>query len=144
MTDARVFRLTAPEPFERDLHVACARALDRLLMPPAMWFSYPAGASQLNGAQIAQHVSIGLKRGLPDIWVLHNGVYCIELKRGNGRLSETRLKRTARGNRILVGQAEVFPKLIASGGVKAIAVCSSLEAVLRWLERWKIPFRSFH
>jgi hypothetical protein len=30
------FRLVAPEPYELDIHEACASALDKLLLPPAV------------------------------------------------------------------------------------------------------------
>ena len=66
------FKLTAPTPLERDIHQRCADALDRLLLPPAFWFTYLAGASQLSPQQQARHSRIGLKRGLPDIWILYN------------------------------------------------------------------------
>src|SRR5215470_1604311 len=83
ITDAS-YRLTAPEPLERDIHEACAQALDRLLSPPAEWWTYPAGAAQLSPQQQARYSRIGLKRGLPDLMVLHGGLYGIELKRAGG------------------------------------------------------------
>src|SRR5262252_1194363 len=121
----RPFRLTPDSLLERDIHEACADALDKLLLPPAFWFTYPAGAVQLSPAETARLTRVGLKRGLPDIWILYDGVYCVELKREGGELSKTRTVRTKRGGpRVLVGQEEVFPQLIAAG-VKAIAVCYS-------------------
>ena len=136
-------RLTAPVPVERDIHQACAHALDRLLLPDAFWFSYPAGASVLSPQQIARHSRIGLKRGLPDIFVIHGGLYGIELKRPGGKLSKTRIGRTARGApRMLAGQVEVFGLLLAAG-MKDIAVCHSVEEMLATLQRWKIPLRRF-
>lgn len=136
----RAFRLTAPEPMELDIHHACADALDKLLGPPALWFTYPAGAAQLSPQQQARYSRIGLKRGLPDIWILYRGVYCIELKRTNGVLSKTRIVHTRRGTpRELVGQQEMFPRLIRSGAVCAIAVCTSVFEMLRQLELWGIP-----
>jgi hypothetical protein len=135
------YKLTAPVPLERDVHESCARALDALLLPPAVWFSYPAGASVLSPQQAARHIRIGLKRGLPDIWILHQGVYCIELKRRGGYLSKTRTVRTARGGpRILEGQVDTFPKLLAAG-VADIAVCYDVLDVLAALTRWQIPHR---
>jgi len=135
------FRLSAPDPPERDIHEACAQALDRLLLPPAFWFTYPAGAVQLSPAETARLVRVGLKRGLPDIWILSDGVYCIELKREGGELSKTRTVRTKRGSpRVLVGQEEVFPLLIAAG-VRAIAVCYSVDQMLEQCRRWPIPMR---
>src|SRR5215467_2445984 len=139
---APAFRLTTPAPIERDIHETCARALDKLVLPPAFWFSYPAGASQLTGQQIARHSSIGLKRGLPDLWFLHAGLFLIELKRPGGRLSKTRIARTKRGTpRILEGQEEIFPRLVATGAVKDIAICHSLDEVLSQLARWGVPLR---
>jgi hypothetical protein len=141
----RPFKLTSLEPLEVDIHEACAQALDRLLLPPTMWFTYPAGAAELSPQQMARYSRIGLKRGLPDIWLLHAGVYCIELKRRGGSLSKTRVGRTRRGApRVLVGQEEIFPLLIATGAVEAIAVCSSVDEVLAQLARWQIPLRTLH
>jgi len=136
------FRLRPPVPLERDIHEACARALDALLLPPALWFAYPAGASQLSPQQQARHSRVGLKRGLPDIFVLHGGVYGIELKRpGTGRLSKTRIVRTRRGSPyVLVGQQEMFQRLV-NAGVREIAIAHSVTEMLGHLERWGIPLR---
>jgi hypothetical protein len=139
---ASAFRLTAPEPLEVDIHEACAQALDRLLLPPAMWFTYPAGAAELSPQQMARYSRIGLKRGLPDIWLLHRAVYCVELKRRGGTLSKTRVGRTRRGSpRVYVGQEEVFPLLIATGAIEAIAVCTSVDEMLAQVSEWQIPLR---
>jgi hypothetical protein len=136
------FRLSAPEPLERDIHEQCAAALDAMLLPPSFWFSYPAGASILSPQQAARHIRIGLKRGLPDLWVLYRGVWLIELKRRGGRLSETRTVRTKTGApRILAGQTEIFPKLCETGAVRGIAVCHSVDEVLDQIEQWEIPCR---
>lgn len=115
--------------------------LDALLAPPAFWFTYPAGGVQLSPAQAARFSRIGLKRGLPDIWILYEGAWCIELKRHGGELSKTKVVRTRRGSpRILDGQADVFPRLIEAG-VRRIAVCHSAEEMLAALKRWGIPLR---
>ncbi|HSR76408.1 MAG TPA: hypothetical protein VLN57_07455 [Xanthobacteraceae bacterium] len=134
--------MTAPEPLEHDIHQACAEALDKLLLPPALWFTYPAGASQLSPQQFARHARIGLKRGLPDIWVLYGGVYCVELKRLGGRLSKTRIGRTRRGGpRVFEGQEDVFPRLLKTGAIEDIALCTSVDELLAQLARWGIPLR---
>jgi hypothetical protein len=86
---ARRFKLTAPTLAELDLHEASAKLLDRLLLPPAMWMTYPAGAAQLSPQQQARYSRIGLKRGMPDVWVLYQAVYGIELKSETGKLSKT-------------------------------------------------------
>jgi hypothetical protein len=140
LTRAIPFRLKAPEPLEADIHEACARVLDRLLLPPAMWFTYPAGAAQLSPQQMAAYSRKGLKRGLPDIFVLHQRMYGIELKRKGGRLSKTRVGRSQRGApRIYLGQEDTFPKLEAAG--MQIAVCHSVDEMLAQLARWQIPMR---
>jgi len=137
---AAAFRLTAPEPLERDIHKTCAKALDRFLLEPAMWMPYPAGASVLSPQQAARHIEIGLKRGVPDIFILYNGLYMIELKRRGGTLSKTKEVRTKSGApRILEGQEDVFPKLLRTGAVKAIAVCYDVKEVFQQLDRWQIP-----
>lgn len=142
MAAAARFRLTPPPVAELDLHAVCAAYLDRCLAPPATWFSYPAGHVQLSSAEVARLTRIGLKRGLPDIWLLHRGVYCIELKREGGALSKTRVGRTHKGSpRIFEGQEEVFPRLIRSGAVRAIAVCTNLEEMIARLREWEIPLR---
>jgi|SRR5580693_133158 hypothetical protein len=136
------FRLTAPEPAELDIHEACAQALDRLLLPPAFWFTYPAGHIKLSGAEVARLARIGLKRALPDIWILYQRVYCVELKRHGGDLSKTRIGRTRSGApRVFVGQEETFPLLIGTGAVAAIAVCTTVEQMLGQVAVWNIPLR---
>lgn len=141
---AAAFRLTAPEPLERDIHETCADALDRLLMvPPAFWFTYPAGAVQLSPQQAARYSRLGLKRGLPDIWVLHGGTWCIELKRPGGALSKTRIVRTRRGSpRFLAGQEDVFPQLLGAG-VRGIGICHSVDEMLSTLHRWGVPLQGW-
>jgi hypothetical protein len=138
------FRLTAPEPYELDIHEACAAALDKLLLPPAIWACYPAGANQLQPYQTARLSRLGLKRGWPDLMVGYRSMYGIELKRHGGQLSKTRTIRTRRGGlRILDGQEDVFPKLIASGAFSAIATVHSVDEMLAQLRRWEIPVRTF-
>lgn len=135
------FRLTAPVPLEKELHQACAHALDRLLKRPAEWWTYPAGAAQLSVQQQAAYSRIGLKRGLPDIFVLYDGLYGIELKRKGGVLSKTRIARTRSGSpRELVGQVEMFERLLAAG-MREIAIAHSVEEMLMHLEQWGIPLR---
>lgn len=138
---AAAFKLTAPEPLERDIHEACADALNRLLVcPPAEWACYPAGATTLSAQQQARYSRLGLKRGWPDLMICHKGLYGIELKRRGGTLSKTRIARTRRGSpRILLGQIDMFPRLIASGGFKDIAIARSVEEMLSHLERWGVP-----
>jgi hypothetical protein len=138
---ARSFRLTSPEPLELDIHEACAQALDKLLLPPAMWCCYPAGAVKLTPAETARLARCGLKRGMPDIFLFYEGlIFGIELKRRGGRLSKTRVGRTRSGApRVYEGQEDVFPRLREAG--MAIAVCRSVEEMLAQVARWGIPLR---
>jgi hypothetical protein len=136
----RPFRLVAPIPPETDLQAAVAEALDVLLLPPATWAAYPAGHIALTGQQAAKLARMGLRRGWPDLLVLHGGIYSIELKRPGGRLSRTRTVRTRRGTlRIIPGQTEVFPKLEAAG--MRLVVCEDIESVLAALAAWGVPLR---
>jgi hypothetical protein len=136
------FRLTAPEPLEVDIHQACAEALDKLLLPPAVWACYPAGAVELSAQQMARYSRLGLKRGWPDLIIIFDGrIFGLELKRKGGRLSKTRVSRTRRGSpRILDGQEDVFKRLAAAG--MTIAVAHSVDEMLGQLAAWYIPLRA--
>jgi hypothetical protein len=82
---------------------------------------------------------MGLKRSWPDLLILFNALYGIELKMRGGRLSKTRVVRTRRGSpRILIGQEDNFPLLLASGGFE---IAHSVDEVLAHCARWGIPLR---
>jgi hypothetical protein len=50
--------------------------------------------------------------------------------------------RTRRGSpRVLVGQEETFPALIASGGFRDIAIVTNIDEMLAQLTAWGIPLR---
>ena len=137
---AASYHLTVPVTPEDDLHEAVAHALDRLLLPPAMWTTFPAGAVPLPPQFAAKLSRLGLKRGWPDVLVLHGRVFGVELKRHGGGLSRTRVVRTkSGGSRVLDGQVDVFPRLVAAG--MRIAVCRSVDDVLSALATWQIPLR---
>ena len=136
------FRLKAPVPREDCLHESVARALTILVMPPVAWTHFPAGSVPLPPRFAAKLNRFGLQRGWPDFLIVHDGIYGIELKREDGRLSTTRTVRTRRGGlRVLDGQREVFPRLIEAG-FRDIAVCRSLDAVLGQLRAWGVPMRA--
>ena len=140
VSTSRAWKLTAPVIAEDDLQASVADALDKLLLPPAMWFAMPVGHIKLTPAQAARLSRIGVKRGIPDILVLHRRLIGIELKRRGGRLSRTRVVRTRRGTlRELVGQEEVFPRLQEAGMV--IGVCHSSGEVLTFLAACGVPLR---
>ena len=137
----RAYRLTEDIPPEDVLHASVADALDKLLLPPAQWTTFPAGSVPLPPRFAAKLARLGLKRGWPDIQIIHGGhIYGIELKRRGGRLSRTRLVRTRRGTlRELAGQEDVFPRLEAAG--MTLAVCTTLPQVLATLTAWDVPMR---
>jgi hypothetical protein len=135
-----MFKLIAPVMPEDDLQASLAQTLDQLLKPPAMWWAMPIGHIQLTRPQAAKLTRIGLKRGLPDILVLHGVLHGIELKRPGEGLSRARWVPTRSGGRRFVeGQREVFPRLEAAG--MKLATCHSVVAVLDQLTAWKIPLR---
>lgn len=137
------FRLSAPEISEYDLHVAAADALAKLICPPAQWCSYPAGHIRLEPHQQARLTRIGLKRGWPDLLILYNKVFGIELKRPGGKLSKTRIIRTRRGApRELLGQEDVFPLLMQTGAFGDIRTATSLAEMFAHINEWGIPLRT--
>jgi hypothetical protein len=137
---ARPFRLRPPVVTEHTLHTSVADALDRLLLPPAEWTTFPAGSVPLPPEFAVKLSRMGLKRGWPDILVVHHGIYGLELKRFGGSLSRTRTVRTRSGApRVLDGQTDTFPRLITAG--MRIAVCHSIEEVIAALALWDIPMR---
>ena len=142
-TSPRRLRLTAPVPAEGEIQAAVASALDVLLLPPAVWTSFPAGHVPLPPVYAAKLARLGLKRGIPDLLIWHDGrSFGIELKRPGARLSRTRKVRTRRGGwRIVDGQADVFPRLQAAG--MQIATCDSVPAVLTALAGWGVPVRGW-
>jgi hypothetical protein len=142
IADKPRFRLTAPIPSENDLHEAVAEALDRLLMPPARWTTFPAGHVPLPARYAVKLARLGLKRNWPDILVLHCGAtHGIELKRPGERLSIARwiVNRRTGARRYVEGQREEFPRLEAAG--MRVAVCETVVAVLDALAGWGVPLR---
>jgi hypothetical protein len=138
----RPFRLTAPEPLESELQEQVCRVLTQLLLPPAFFFSAAIGATKLSPQQAAALSRAGVKRGLPDVLLVHCGlVFGLELKRRGGRLSKTRVGRTRSGApRVYEGQEDVFPRLKEAG--MSISVVRSVEEALAQVATWGIPLRA--
>lgn len=115
-----------------------------MLLKPAKWACYPAGHLKLSKAEVARLSRMGLQRGWPDLLVIWNGsIYGLEIKRPGGTLSRTTIARTRSGApRVLVGQEEVFPELMAAG--MKIAFVTSVEEMLLVLAHWGIPVRAHH
>jgi hypothetical protein len=137
-------KLVAPVASELELHEACVRLLDQLLAPPAIYASYPAGHIKLAPRDALKLIRVGLKRSLPDLLVFHHKVFGIELKRPGAALSKTRVVRTRRGApRELIGQADMFPKLMQTGAFGDIAIVTSCDELLQRLQAWHIPLRGY-
>lgn len=136
------FRLTEEIEAEDALHATVAAGLHVFLGPGVEWSTFPAGHGQLTKAAASKLVRLGMKRGWPDILLVHAGqIFGIELKTRGGRLSKTRVVRTRRGGpRVLVGQEEMHPRLAAAG--MRIAVCRSWPDVVDILRHWEIPVRA--
>ena len=140
---SRSFRLVAPVAPEDDLHECVARALALMVLPPAMWSTFPSGHIKLPPAAAAKLQRAGLKRGIPDILVWHAGAcFGLELKRVGAALSRTRSIRTRKGTlRIVEGQIDTFPKLQAAG--MKIGVARSVDEALAQLTAWGVPLRGY-
>lgn len=135
------FRLAPDDSLEVDIHEQCARVLDRLLAEGVEWACYPAGHIKLAPAELARLQRAGLKRAWPDFLIVHQGIYGLECKRDGATLSKTRVVRTKRGSpRILIGQEEMFPRLLRAG-FRDIRVARSVEQMVQHLEDWRIPVR---
>ena len=91
----RRYRLTN-EVLEDDLHASVANAL-AWHISPAAWTTFPAGSVPLPPRFAAKLTRLGLQRGWPDILILHDRLYGIELKRIGGRLSRTKIGEDAAG-----------------------------------------------
>jgi len=137
------FKLTYPDPSEREIHEAVADALEALLLKPAFWCAYPAGVTRLSPQQAAAHSRFGLKSGMPDIQIWYRGVYLIELKKPGGQLSRTRIVKSPKTGalREVVGQVERFRELRETGAVIDGAICYSVEGVLQKCAAWGIPMK---
>jgi hypothetical protein len=134
------FKLTELVPFEDELHAAVADALDRLLLPPAEWTTFPAGHVPLPARFAVKLARMGLKRNWPDILVLCGPLHGIELKRSGETLSRARWVRTRSGApRYVEGQREVFPRLETAG--MKLATCHTVVGVLDQLTAWGVPLR---
>jgi hypothetical protein len=137
-------KLSHPEPDEDALHASVAAALNVLLLPPAQWTTFPCGGYELSAAASARLARLGVRRGWPDILLVHNGaLFGIELKTRTGRLSKSRMVRTRGGGaRHVTGQVEMLADL-QRAGVRT-AVCRSTDEVLAQLAAWGIPTRNHH
>lgn len=111
---------------EQQLHFAVADYLNLTLPPDAWWTSVGHGGFALDARTGARMKRAGVKAGVPDILVIHNGrPLFIELKSPTGRISPE--------------QRAVSEQLEKCGA--RWAVCRSIENVAWALSVWGVPMR---
>jgi len=136
---------------ETGLHFAVADLLARTLLPPCEWTTFPAfGYTKLTEKQTGELDRRGVHGGWPDILILSGPgldggsgrLLGLELKTERGRLSRTRLEPRGKSGRLreVIGQAEMFPRLLRAGFAD-IAICRSLNEVSRQIRAWNLPMR---
>jgi hypothetical protein len=115
-----------PKVTESALHKSVADYLDLVLMPPALWTTFPAGWGKLGKATAGRLHGAGLKAGFPDILIFFNGrVTGIELKTESGPVSKN--------------QYLMFMRLYEAG--VHVYICRSIEDVTGVLEQASLPHR---
>ena len=116
-----------PRTSELDLHRSVADFMSWVVLSPAVWTTFPAGWSAMRPGAAGRLKGCGLRAGMPDILVFHDGYTIgIELK--------VKTKPSAE-------QLDTFNKLRAAGVVVFIAY--SVEDVEKILNIYKIPMRKF-
>ena len=120
-------------PTESQLHQSVSELLDRILVEPAFFCTFPAGWGKLTKGTAGRLFASGLKRGMPDIFVFdridkNQNIVGIELKTGN--------------NSATSAQRAMHAKLQAVG--IPVYICRSQEDVLAALYRENISCRSLH
>lgn len=107
------------------LHCAVATWLTVCLKPPAWWTTIEHGV-RLPKATWARLQRVGVRAGIPDILVVHDGrCFWIELK--------------AAGNYATEPQRLAHERLRAAGS--PVAVCRSTDDVRANLAAWGVPMR---
>lgn len=123
---------------EEALQKTVAIFLDHWLLGPALWWATPNQKGTRSTFEQQLLVALGVKEGIPDIWVLFHGrLHGIELKappkvlkRGASRAKP----------RLSDAQKEMHPRLEAAGAV--VTVARSLEEVERFLRLHGVPLRA--
>lgn len=111
---------------EASLHKAVADLLDWVLLPPALWTTFPAGWGKLGKATAGRLHASGLKAGFPDILIFFNGrAVGIELKTERGVVSKD--------------QHKMFLQLYEAG--VRVYICRSTDDVIGVFETESLPHR---
>lgn len=116
-----------PGPTESELHKSVAHFLDWVLLPPALWTTFPSGWGVFTPMLAQRLKKSGLKAGMPDMLIFYQGLTIgIELK--------------ARKNKESAEQRTMFRKL-AEAGV-TVFICRSVDDVEFVLREVGLPMRS--
>jgi hypothetical protein len=100
--------------------------LDWVLLPPALYTTFPAGWGVLTPMMAQRLRKSGLKQGIPDVLIWFDGrTIGIELKAGKNTVTEA--------------QRDMHQKLAAAG--VAVHVCKTLDSVLYVLRSERLPLR---
>lgn len=122
----RTVKVPPPPIRETALHGAVAELLDWILVPPAVFTTFPAGWGKMTPAMAGMLHRCGLKRGMPDILVFHaRRCLGIELK--------------VPGRSQSAAQRAMTAKLTGAG--IDVFVARSVDDVATILEREGIPLR---
>jgi hypothetical protein len=114
---------------EAELHRSVAELLDWVVLPPAMWTTFPAGWTAMRKGAAGRLRGCGLKAGMPDIFVFHDKrTIGIELKTPSGKISAVQL--------------DMSVKLNLAG--VPVHACRSIDDVHRVLAYHQIPMRGFN
>jgi hypothetical protein len=113
---------------EAELHRSVAEFLDLVVLPPAMWTTFPAGWTAMRKGAAGRLRGAGLKAGMPDILVFYDGrTIGIELKTPSGKVSSV--------------QFDMIEKLRLAG--IPVHVCRNIDRVHAALIAHQIPIRKF-
>lgn len=105
---------------EADIHRGVVAHLKQRARTGVYWF-HPANGEKRDPRTGARLVGLGVRPGVPDIWLLAGGLtYGLELKRVSGRLSDV--------------QKRAHGEIELAGGT--VATAYGLDAALEQLERW--------
>jgi hypothetical protein len=113
---------------EDELHRSVAEFLDWVLLPPAVWTTFPAGWGKLTKATAGRLKASGLKDGMPDILIFP----------GQGRVLGIELK--AGKNNTTINQDGMHKKLAEAGVV--VEICWCLSDVVMALDTNQVLTRS--
>lgn len=116
---------------ELELHRSVAEFMEWVVLPPALWTTFPAGWTSMRPGAAGRLKGCGLKAGMPDILVFYNSFTIgIELKTPSRRPSRPSPE-----------QLDMHSQLQAAG--VPVSVCRSIGEVERILRTYKIPLRKF-